>query len=87
MSPRIILSVGENLTLLETRNMVLRAAGYIVESARSLKQAIDHCLARDFDIVIMCHSVSSKDRAPDLLDSCLWGAYSCGFCSGKSRSK
>jgi CheY-like chemotaxis protein len=62
MSPRIILSVGENLTLLETRNMVLRAAGYRVESARSVKQAIDHCLAREFDVVIMCHSVSSKDR-------------------------
>lgn len=62
MSPRIILSVGENVTLLETRNMILRAAGYIVESARSLKQAIDHCLAREFDVVIMCHSVSSKDR-------------------------
>ena len=62
MSPRIILSVGENLTLLETRNTILRAAGYIVESARSLKQAIDHCLAREFDIVVMCHSLSSKDR-------------------------
>jgi len=34
----------------------------MVESARSLKQAIDQCLARDFDVVIMCHSVSSKDR-------------------------
>jgi CheY-like chemotaxis protein len=62
MSPRIILSVGANLTLLGTRNMILRAAGYIVESARSLKQAIDHCLAREFDMVIMCHSVSLKDR-------------------------
>ena len=62
MSPTIILSVGENLTLLETRNMVLRAAGYIVESARSLKQAIDQCRAREFNVVIMCHSVSSRDR-------------------------
>ena len=62
MSPTIILSVGENLTLLETRNMALRAAGYIVESARSLKQAIDQCQAREFNVVIMCHSVSSKDR-------------------------
>jgi CheY-like chemotaxis protein len=62
MSSRIILSVGEDLMLLETRNILLRAAGYIVESARSLKQAIDHCLAREFDVVVMCHSVSSKDR-------------------------
>jgi CheY-like chemotaxis protein len=62
MSPLVILNVGENRTLLETRNIILRAAGYMVESARSLKQAIDHCLARDFDVVIMCHSVSSKDR-------------------------
>src|SRR5277367_1337889 len=62
MSPLVILSVGENRTLLETRNIILRAAGYIVESARSLKQAIDHCRVRDFDVVIMCHSVSSKDR-------------------------
>jgi CheY-like chemotaxis protein len=62
MSPKIILSVGENRTLLETRNIILRSTGYIVESARSLKQAIDQCRARDFDAVIMCHSVSSKDR-------------------------
>jgi CheY-like chemotaxis protein len=62
MSLTIILSVGENRTLLETRNMVLRATGYIVESARSLTQAIDQCLAREFDVVIMCHSLSSKDR-------------------------
>src|SRR5258708_16933355 len=62
MSPQFILSVGENLTLLETGNLILRATGYIVESARSVKQAIDNCLARDFDVVVMCHSVSSKDR-------------------------
>src|SRR5271156_3063210 len=62
MSRPVILSVGENRTLLEARNIILRAAGYMVESARSLKQAIDQCLARDFDVVIMCHSVSSKDR-------------------------
>jgi CheY-like chemotaxis protein len=62
MSRPVILSVGENRLLLEARNIILRAAGYMVESARSLKQAIDHCLTRDFDVVIMCHSVSSKDR-------------------------
>jgi len=62
MSPLVILSVGENQMLLETRNIILRAAGYIVESARSVNQAIDHCLVRDFDVVVMCHSVSSKER-------------------------
>lgn len=62
MSPLVILNVGENRTLLETRHIILRAAGNVVVSARSLKQAIDHCLARDFDVVLMCHSVSSKDR-------------------------
>ncbi len=62
MSSTIILSVGANRTLLETRNMVLRATGYTVESARSLKQAIDRCRAREFDVVIICDSVSSKDR-------------------------
>jgi CheY-like chemotaxis protein len=62
MSPPVILNVGENRTLLEARNIILRAAGYAVVPARSLKQAIDHCVARAYDVVIMCNSVSPRDR-------------------------
>lgn len=65
MSNTRILSVGEDRMLLGTRNTILGAAGYIVESARSLKQAIDHFLAGYFDVVILCYSIVSKDR--DLL--------------------
>jgi DNA-binding response OmpR family regulator len=58
----IILHVGEDPLLLESRTIILRSAGYVVESVRSLKQAADHFLAGDFDLVILCHSIPSKDR-------------------------
>jgi CheY-like chemotaxis protein len=67
MSPGVILNVGEDRVLLETRNAILRTAGYTVESTRSLKQAIDRSLADGFDLVILCHSIASEDR--DLLTS------------------
>jgi CheY-like chemotaxis protein len=62
MSLRAILSVGEDRILLETRHIFLRAAGYIVVSTRSLKEAIEYSLGGDFDVVILCHSIASKNR-------------------------
>jgi DNA-binding response OmpR family regulator len=58
----IILHIGEDALLLETRSLILRSAGYVVESVRSLKQAAEQFLAGDFDLVILCHSIPSKDR-------------------------
>jgi CheY-like chemotaxis protein len=67
MSLTVILNIGEDRVLLETRSAILRTAGYTVESTRSLKQAIERSLAGGFDLVILCHSIAPKDR--DLLTS------------------
>jgi two-component system response regulator CpxR len=62
MSPKVILNAGQDPTLLETRSIILRAAGYIVESASSVKQAVTRFLAGSFDGVILCQSIPVKDR-------------------------
>lgn len=62
MPTTVILSVGMDGELLSTRSAVLRAAGYIVESADSLKGAVDRFLGGDFDLVTLCHSIPMKDR-------------------------
>jgi CheY-like chemotaxis protein len=58
----LILCVGQDPALLKTRNLILRAQGYIVESELSVNQAITHFMASDFDLVLLCHSLPAKDR-------------------------
>jgi CheY-like chemotaxis protein len=58
----IVLSVGPDASLLETRNIVLHSAGYLVESASSVNEAAHRFLAGDFDLVILCHSVPTRER-------------------------
>ena len=57
-----VLSVGSDSSLLGIRRLVLRSAGYIVESAQSVKEAVDRFLSGDFDLVILCHSIPTKER-------------------------
>ena len=58
----IVLAVGLDPSLLETRSLVLQSAGYMVESASSVKEAVDRFQSGDFDLVLLCHSVPIKDR-------------------------
>jgi CheY-like chemotaxis protein len=58
----LVLSIGFDQALLKTRNLVLQSSGYVVESALSLKEAIDRFQSGDFDLVLLCHSVPRKDR-------------------------
>ena len=58
----MVLAVGLDPSLLETRSLVLQSAGYIVESALSVKEAVDRFQSGDFDLVLLCHSVPRKDR-------------------------
>lgn len=62
MELTVILNVGQDPMLLDTRSIILRSAGYTVESAWSVKQAVTQFLAGDFDGVILCHSIPVKDR-------------------------
>jgi hypothetical protein len=58
----LILSIGLNAELLSTRNFVLQSAGYFVVPAYSLKEAADHFAGGDFDLVLVCQSIPTKDK-------------------------
>jgi CheY-like chemotaxis protein len=62
MPQTIVLAVGTDPSLLKTRSLVLQSAGYMVESASSVKEAVDRFQSGDFDLVLLCHSVPRKDR-------------------------
>lgn len=62
MSLALVLNVGHDPVLLNTRASVLRAAGYLVESASTLQQTIRQFRSGDFDVVVLCHSVDLEER-------------------------
>src|SRR5215510_7668784 len=57
-----ILSVSYDHSLLMTREMLLRDAGFGVTSAKSLPAALDFCRKNRFDLVIVGHSIPRKDK-------------------------
>lgn len=54
-----VLSIGDDMRLLETREMVLASAGYAVHSASS-DDTLNKELIQEADITVICHSVSTK---------------------------
>ena len=58
----LVLSVGSDLLLLQTRGELLAVAGYTVVSARSAKQAFAEFVNGDFDLIILCHSLAVEVR-------------------------
>jgi len=62
MAITAVLSVGLDRDLLNSRNLVLHSAGYTVVSAYSIKEAVERFQASDFDLVLLCPSISAKDR-------------------------
>ena len=60
--PARILHVGRDLSLVSTRSMVLRSAGYNVECKYTIEDAVRHFLSADFDLVLLCHSLSEDER-------------------------
>jgi CheY-like chemotaxis protein len=57
-----ILVVGQDPALLETRGAILRTAGCVTIPALSIDEAIVHFVARDFDLVLLCHSMPAPNR-------------------------
>jgi DNA-binding response OmpR family regulator len=64
----VVLSVGLDANVLSTRALILQSAGYTVVSAISVKEAVSlleasdfEIQASDFDIVVLCHTLSAKD--------------------------
>ena len=62
MALTLVLSVGLDPELLSTRSFILQAAGYIVVSAYSIKAAVNRFQEGDFDLVLLCQSIPTKDR-------------------------
>jgi CheY-like chemotaxis protein len=58
----IVLAVSFDQSLLEPRTLALQSAGHIVESASSLKGAIDLFQSGDFDLILLCYSIPMQDR-------------------------
>lgn len=61
MPHAIVLMIGQDRSLIETRAGVLRLAGYTVVSSLP-KHAVTQFLAGDFDLVLLCHSIPREDR-------------------------
>ena len=62
MPHTLVLAVGRDPVLLETRSQVLQAAGYTVIPERSLKKALAMFREGDFDLVLLCHSIPAQER-------------------------
>jgi CheY-like chemotaxis protein len=62
MPHTLVLAVGRDPVLLETRSQVLQAAGYTVIPERSLRKAVAIFREGDFDLVLLCHSIPAQDR-------------------------
>lgn len=61
MSQTLVLSVGSDPVVLDTRDLILRSAGYIVVSATSIREAVHLFQDGDFDLVILCHSLPKRE--------------------------
>jgi len=61
-APVHILSVGKNPSLMSSRTLLLRAAGYRVEEAYTVDKAVK-LVEEDFiDAMLICHTVSRNDQ-------------------------
>ena len=61
MSKRI-LSVSYDVSLLETRKMLLEQQGYSVVNAHGFSKALAFCRAGGFDLFILGHSIPRDDK-------------------------
>jgi hypothetical protein len=60
-TPRI-LSIGKDATLMSKRKSLLLAAGYAVEEADSVDEAISLATLDSIDATIICHTVFQTER-------------------------
>jgi len=62
MHPTVVLAVGVEPSLLATQSTAWKSAGYIVQSADSIREAINHFKAGDFDLVLLGNSISPENK-------------------------
>ena len=61
MSQTLVLSIGSDLAVLDTRDLILRSAAYVVVSAISIEEAVRFFQDGDFDLIVLCHTLPLKD--------------------------
>jgi CheY-like chemotaxis protein len=61
MPQALVLSVGSDAGVLDTREQILRSADYIVVSAMSVQEAVYLLQGGDFDVIVLCHTLPQKD--------------------------
>lgn len=61
MPQALVLSVGSDPRVLDTRELLLRSAGYSVVSAISIKEAVYLLKDGEFDVIVLCHTLPRKD--------------------------
>jgi DNA-binding NtrC family response regulator len=61
-TPPHILSVGNDSTLLASRTLILRGAGYFVEEAYTVDKAINLVAADSIDAMLICHTIARSDQ-------------------------
>ena len=62
MSITVVLGVGLGPWLLAANDAAWRSSGFVVIPATSVREAIDHFQARDFDLVLLGRSISSESK-------------------------
>lgn len=62
MQISFVLAVGLDWYLLESHRAAWNSGGYFVISTASVKSAIDHFEAGDFDLVLLGHSIPAEAR-------------------------
>lgn len=62
MPVTVVLAVGIDSWLLSTHSSLWKSHGYVVISVNSVREAIDHFKAGDFDLVLLGNSITSENR-------------------------
>ena len=57
-----ILSVGKDPTLMSSRTLLLRNAGYAVQEAYTLDKAKDLVRSDSIDVTLLCHTVPEREQ-------------------------
>jgi len=58
----VVLAVGQERSLLAAQSAEWKSAGYIVQCADSIREAINHSKAGDFDLVLLGGAISPENR-------------------------
>jgi len=61
-TPPHILSVGTNPTLMSSRSLILRGAGYLVDEAYTVDRAISLVEADSIGAILLCHTIPRDEQ-------------------------